>query len=379
MSDVYIVAATRTPVGRRNGALRAVHPVALGATALHEVARRARVDPAVIEDVILGCVSQVNEQGFNVARNTALLAGYPIEVPATTVDRQCGSAQQAVHFAAALIASGACDVVVAGGVESMTRVPLGSSIAGGQPFPPELLEMYPMTNQGIAAERIAAQWNISRPAMEALALESHARAHHAQEAGYFDREITPVTLPDGAIVARDEGIRAESTAEQLATLKPAFMPEGRITAATSSQISDGAAALVLASERAIRAHDLTPRARIVAHRVVGSDPVLMLTGPIPATERVLRDAGLTLDDIDLFEVNEAFAPVVLAWQHETGADLARVNVNGGAMALGHPLGATGARLLTTLLHELERRELRYGLQTMCCGGGLGTATIIERV
>ncbi len=379
MSEVYIVAATRTPVGRRNGALREVHPVTLAAGVLRAVAQQAKLDPAGIDDVIMGCVSQVNEQGFNVARNAALLAGYPIEVPATTVDRQCGSAQQAVHFAAALIGSGACDVVVAGGVENMSRVPMGSSIAGGNPFPPVLLELYPMTNQGIAAERIAAQWGIGRSAMEALALASHARAHHAQTAGYFDREITPVALPDGTTFARDEGIRPESTAEQLAALKPAFLPEGRITAATSSQISDGAAALVLASERAIREHDLTPRARIVAHRVVGSDPVLMLTGPIPATQRVLRDADLALEDIDLFEVNEAFAPVVLAWQQETGADLAQVNVNGGAMALGHPLGATGARLLTTLLHEMERREARFGLQAMCCGGGLGTGLIIERV
>jgi acetyl-CoA acyltransferase len=379
MTEVYIIEAARTPVGKRNGALKDVHPVALGATVLREVARRAKLDPAVVDDVIMGCVSQVNEQGFNVARNALLLAGYPIEVPATTVDRQCGSAQQAVHFAAALIGSGACEVVVAGGVESMTRVPLGSSVAGGQPFPPELLERYPMTNQGIAAERIAAQWGFDRPQMEALALESHARAHRAQQAGYFDREIVPVTLPDGTVFARDEGIRPDSTAEQLATLKPAFLPEGRITAATSSQISDGAAALVLASERAIREYDLTPRARVVAHRVVGSDPVLMLTGPIPATKRVLADADLTLDQIDLFEVNEAFAPVVLAWQHETGAAPAKVNVNGGAMALGHPLGATGARLLTTLLHELERRQARYGLQTMCCGGGLGTGIIVERV
>lgn len=379
MTEVYIIEATRTPVGKRNGALKDVHPVTLAAGVLREAARRAKLDPAVIEDVIMGCVSQVNEQGFNVARNAMLLAGFPIEVPATTVDRQCGSAQQAVHFATALIGSGACDVVVAGGVESMTRVPMGSSVAGGQPFPPELLELYRMTNQGIAAERIAEQWDISRQQMEALALESHARAHHAQQSGYFDREIAPVILPDGSIFAQDQGIRAESTAADLATLKPAFLPDGRITAAVSSQISDGAAALVLASERAIRQYDLTPRARVVAHRVVGSDPVLMLTGPIPATKRVLADADLTLDDIDLFEVNEAFAPVVLAWQHETGADLAKVNVNGGAMALGHPLGATGARLLTTLLHELERRQARNGLQTMCCGGGLGTGIIIERV
>ncbi len=379
MTEVYIIDATRTPVGKRNGALREVHPVTLGATAIREAVRRAGIDPATIEDVIMGCVSQVNEQGYNIARNAALLAGLPIEVPATTVDRQCGSAQQAVHFAAVLIGSGACDVVVAGGIESMTRVPMGSSVTGGDPVPPALRDLYELTNQGIAAERIAAQWGISRAQMEALALASHARAHAAQAAGYFDREIVPVPLADGTSFTRDEGIRPGGTAEQLATLKPAFLPEGRITAATSSQISDGAAALVLASERAIRQHGLTPRARVVAHRVVGSDPTLMLTGPIPATRRVLADADLALDAMELIEINEAFAPVVLAWQHETEADMARVNVNGGAMALGHPLGATGARLLTTLLHELERRGARYGLQTMCCGGGLGTGLIIERV
>lgn len=379
MNEVFIVEAVRTPVGKRNGALKDVHPVNLAAVALREVVRRANLDPANVEDVIMGCVSQVGEQTYNIARNAMLAAGYPIEVPATTVDRQCGSGQQAMHFAAALIGSGACDVVVAGGVESMTRVPMGSSLANGNPFPPELLEMYPLTAQGIAAERIAEQWNIPRAKMEALAIESHRRAHAAQQNGYFQREIVPVSLPNGDTFATDEGIRPGSTPEQLAALKPAFLPEGRITAATSSQISDGAAALVLASEAAVKRYNLRPRARVVAHRVVGSDPVLMLTGPIPATRRVLQDAGLLIDDIDLFEVNEAFASVVLMWQRETTVDLARVNVNGGAMALGHPLGASGAKLLTTLLHEMERREARYGLQTMCCGGGLGTGMIIERI
>lgn len=377
--DVYIVEAVRTPIGRRNGGLREVHPVALGALALREAARRAQIDPAALDDVVMGCVSQVDEQGFNVARNAMLLAGFPIEVPATTVDRQCGSAQQAVHFAAALVASGNCELVMAGGVESMSRVPMGSSVAHGNPFPPELLDHYGITSQGIAAERIAAQWGISRAAMEELALESHARAHAAQTSGAFESQIVPVETPAG-LVTRDEGIRPESTAAHLATLKAAFLPEGRITAATSSQISDGAAALVLASEDALRRHDLTPRARIVAHRVVGSDPVLMLTGPVPATRRVLRDAGLMLDQIDRVEINEAFASVVLMWQQDMElADRARVNVNGGAMALGHPLGATGAILMTKLLNELERSQTRLGLQTMCCGGGLGTATIIERV
>jgi acetyl-CoA acyltransferase len=380
MADVFIVAATRTPIGKRNGSLASVHPVMLAATALREAVRRSGIDPAAVDDVIMGCVSQVNEQGLNIARNAALLAGLPLEVPATTVDRQCGSGQQAVHFGAALIASGAADLIVAGGIESMSRVPLGSSVAGGEPFLPELLERYPMTHQGVAAERIAEQWNISRTEMEALALVSHQRAAAARASGFFEREIVPVALPDGTTFAADEGIRPGSTVEQLAALKPAFLPDGRITAATSSQISDGAAAVVLASEQAVRRFDLTPRARIVAHRVVGSDPVLMLTGPVAATRRVLVDADLTLDDIDLTEINEAFASVVLMWQRELALpDLDRVNVNGGAMALGHPVGASGARLLVTLLHEMERRGVRLGLQTMCCGGGLGTGLVIERV
>lgn len=379
MTEVYLIEAVRTPVGKRNGSLKDVHPVQLGAVALRALIERTQLDPKAVEDVIMGCVSQVGEQGVNIARNSALLAGLPIEVPGTTIDRQCGSGQQAAHFATALIASGACDLVIAGGVESMTRVPMTTSSSIGHPFPEALRELYPLTSQGIAAERIAEQWNIDRASLEALALESHARAHAAQQEGRFDREIVPVTLPDGTIFAADEGVRPGSTPEQLGALKPSFLPEGRITAATSSQISDGAAALLFASERAIRQYDLTPRARVVAHRVVGSDPVLMLTGPIPATKRVLQDADLQLDDIDLFEVNEAFASVVLAWQHETGVDLTKVNVNGGAMSLGHPLGASGAKLLTALLHELERRNARYGLQTMCCGGGLGTGMIIERV
>ena len=379
MPDVFIVAAARTPVGKRNGALRDVHPVNLGAVVLREVVRRANLDPAHVEDVIMGCVSQVGEQTANVARNAALVAGYPYEVPATTLDRQCGSGQQAVHFAAALIGSGACDVVVAGGVEHMTRVPMGSAAMNGNPFPPELLELYPLTSQGVAAERIAARWEIERTAMETLARESHRRAAAAQQSGAFQQEIVPVSLPNGTLFTADEGIRPTSTAAQMAALPPVFLPEGRITAATASQISDGAAALLLASAAAIKRYHLTPRARIVAHRVVGSDPVLMLTGPVPATRRVLQDAGLSSDDIALFEVNEAFASVVLMWQRETGVDLARVNVNGGAMALGHPLGASGAKLLTTLLHAMERRGARYGLQRMCCGGGLGTGIIIERV
>ena len=367
--EVVIVAATRTPIGRRNGALRGEHPVMLAAQVLRAVTRQAGIEPEMVEDVVWGCVSQVGEQGYNVARNAVLAAGFPMEVPATTVDRQCGSGQQAIHFAANLIQSGVCEMTIAGGVESMSRVPMGSSVSvAGDPFPPSLLEAYPITHQGLAAEMIADQWGISREQMDALGLQSHQRAAAAQDAGAFDREITPVALSDGGTVARDEGIRRDTTLERLAALQPAFKPDGKVTAGSSSQISDGAAAL-----------GLRPRARIIAQRVVGVDPVTMLTGPIPATRQILERAGLTLDQIDLFEINEAFASVVLAWEKELHADMQRVNVNGGAIALGHPLGASGARLMVTLLHALEQRNARYGLQAMCCGGGLGTATIIERL
>jgi acetyl-CoA acyltransferase len=378
--EVVIVAATRTPIGRRNGALREEHPVMLAAQALREVTRRAGVEQGMVEDVIWGCVSQVGEQGFNIARNAVLAAGFPMEVPATTVDRQCGSGQQAIHFAANLIQAGVCEMTIAGGVENMSRLPIGSSISvGGNPFPPALLEAYPITNQGLAAEMIAEQWGISREAMDALSLRSHQRAAAAQDTGAFDREIAPVALSDGTTFARDEGVRRDTTLERLATLAPAFKPDGKVTAGSSSQISDGAAALLLTTPERAAALGLTPRARIVAQRVVGVDPVSMLTGPIPATQQILERARLTVDDIDLFEINEAFAPVVLAWEQELHADMERVNVNGGAIALGHPLGASGARLMVTLLHELERRGGRYGLHAMCCGGGLGTATIIERL
>lgn len=378
--EVVIVEATRTPVGRRNGGLRDVHPVMLAAQIMREVTRRAGIEPGMVEDVVWGCVSQVGEQGLNIGRNAVLAAGFPVTVPATTVDRQCGSGQQAVHFAANLIQSGVCDLTIAGGVESMSRIPIGSSIAaGGSPFPPSLLEVYPITHQGLSAEMIADQWNISREEMDALSLRSHQRAAAAQDAGAFDREIAPVALADGSSVERDEGVRRDTTLERLASLQPAFKPDGKVTAGSSSQISDGAAALLLTTPERAAALGLRPRARIVAQRVVGVDPVTMLTGPIPATQQILERAGLTVDDIDLFEINEAFAPVVLAWEKELHADMERVNVNGGAIALGHPLGASGARLMVTLLHELERRNARYGLQAMCCGGGLGTATIIERL
>jgi len=380
MREVVIVEAVRTPIGRRNGALKDVHPVVLAAMALRELMQRAKIDPALVEDVVMGCVSQVGDQAVNIARNAVLQAGFPIEVPATTVDRQCGSGQQAIHFAANLIAAGVCDITIGAGIESMSRLPIGSSTAtGGHPFPPSLLEMYPLTHQGISAEMIAAKWEIPREELDAYSLHSHQLAAAATDNGYFDREIMSVALADGSSFTRDEGIRRDTTLEKLAVLQPSFKPDGVITAGNSSQISDGAAAVLLMTQEKASELGLRPRARIVAQKVVGVDPVMMLTGPIPATRQVLAKAGLTLGDIDLFEVNEAFAPVVLAWKRELDPDMERVNVNGGAIALGHPLGCSGTRLMTTLLHELERRGARYGLQTMCCGGGLGTATIIERL
>ncbi|MGZ3599851.1 MAG: thiolase family protein [Ktedonobacterales bacterium] len=380
MREVVIVEAVRTPVGRRNGALKDVHPVVLAAMALREVTQRSGIDPALVEDVVMGCVSQVGEQGLNIARNAVLQAGFPIEVPATTVDRQCGSGQQAIHFAANLIQSGVCDISIGAGVENMSRLPIGSSIAsGGNPFPPSLMEVYPVVHQGISAEMIAEKWDISREELDAFGLRSHQLAAAAQDAGYFEREILPVSLADGSVFTRDEGVRRDTTLEKLAGLQPSFKADGRITAGSSSQISDGAAAVLLMTPEKASELGLRPRARIVAQKVVGVDPVLMLTGPIPATKAVLAKARLTLDDIDLVEINEAFASVVLAWKRELQPDMERVNVNGGAIALGHPLGASGARLMVTLLHELERRGARYGLETMCCGGGLGTATIIERM
>jgi acetyl-CoA acyltransferase len=375
MREVVIVEAVRTPVGKRNGALKDTHPVVLGAMALRELVRRADIDPAGVEDVVMGCVSQVGEQGLNVARNAVLQAGFPI-----AVDRQCGSGEQAIHFAANLIQAGVCDVTIAGGVESMTRLPIGSSIAhGGHAFPPSLLELYPMVHQGLSAEMIAEKWDISREEMDAFGLRSHQLAAAAQNSGAFDGEIVPLSLVDGSLFSRDEGVRPDTSLEKLAELTPAFKPDGRITAGSSSQISDGAAALLLMTPERATALGLRPRARIVAQSTVGVDPVMMLTGPIPATRAVLAKAGLQQDEIDLYEVNEAFASVVLAWERELHPDMARVNVNGGAIALGHPLGASGSRLMVTLLNTLERRNLRYGLQTMCCGGGLGIATIIERV
>jgi acetyl-CoA acetyltransferase family protein len=386
MNDVVIIEAVRTPLGRgnqKNGDLRDVHPLRLAAHVLREVVGRARLDPALVDDVVMGCVSQTGEQSINIARQAVLLAGFPIEVPATTVDRQCGSSQQAVHFAANMIQSGVCDITIAAGVESMSRVPMGSTVlqGPGTPYPPELLEQYDLVNQGLAAEMIAEQWGISRQQADAFATESHRRAAAAQAAGHFDREIAPVVVGENGesqVVSQDQGIRPSTSVQTLAELQPSFRPDGILHAGNSSQITDGAAAILLMSRDRARQLGLHPRATIRSQAVVGVDPVTMLTGPIPATRKVLERAGLAIEDIDLFEVNEAFAPVVLAWEHEHHPDMARVNVNGGAIALGHPLGASGARLMTTLLHELERRDARLGLETMCCGGGLGTATIVDR-
>jgi acetyl-CoA acyltransferase len=386
MTDVVIVEAVRTPLGRgnlKNGELRDVHAVKLAAHVLREVTSRARLDPASVDDVVFGCVMQTGEQAVNIARQAVLLAGFPIEVPATTVDRQCGSSQQAVHFAANLIQSGVCDITIAAGVESMSRVPMGATViqGPGTPFPPELLEQYNLVSQGIAAELICDEFGITRRDADAYAAESQQRAARAQAEGRFDREIAPLVVGDngeGHVVSQDQGIRPGTTVETLSALQPSFKTDGVCHAGNSSQITDGAAALLLMSAEKARSLGLSPRARIRSQAVVGVDPVTMLKGPIPATAKVLARSGLQLSDIDLFEVNEAFAPVVLAWERSHHPDMERVNVNGGAIALGHPLGASGARLMTTLLHELERSDRQLGLETMCCGGGIGTATIIDR-
>jgi acetyl-CoA acyltransferase len=383
--EAVIVEAVRTPVGRRGGRLEAWHPVDLLAHTLDALVVRAGIDPSCINDVIAGCVSQVGEQAVNVGRNAALAAGFPESVPGTTIDRQCGSSQQAIHFAAQGVISGAYDTVIACGVEMMTRVPLGASIENGpgQPYGPRMRSRYngTLVHQGISAELIARKWNLSREQLDALSLESHRRAAHARAEGRFASQIVPVPVHDGAaeLITQDEGIRPDTSMEQLSSLKPAFQADGMITAGNASQISDGAAALLIMERAAAERLGLRPRARFAAFSLAGADPTLMLTAPIPATQRALDRAGLTLGQIDLIEINEAFASVVLAWQRETGADLARVNVNGGAIAIGHPLGASGARLMTVLLNELERVSGRYGLQTMCEGGGMANGTIIERL
>lgn len=383
MREIVILEAVRTPVGRRNGWLRETHPVRLGAAALCAALERANLDPALIEHVIMGCVSQVSEQTFNLARNVVLDAGLPIDIPATTVDFQCGSSQQAVHLAAGMIASGQIDLAIAGGVENMSRVPMGSSLGNGTPFTDRIQAEYNMIPQGIAADEIAQKWHISRQEVDEIGYESHMKAAKATQAGYLAREITPISGIDekgvALTVTQDQGIRPNASLEKMATLDPAFTGNGVTTAGNSSQISDGAAAIILTTAEKAAELGIKPRARLVSMVTVGSDPHLMLTGPVPATRKVLAKAGMSLDQIDLFEVNEAFAAVIAMWKREIVANMSKVNVHGGAIALGHPLGASGARLMTTLLHALETHDKRFGLQTMCCGGGMGTGTIIERL
>lgn len=398
MPEAVIIDAIRTAGGKRNGALGGWHAADLAGTVLKALAERNDLDPVIVDDVIMGCVSQVGDQSTNVGRSAVLAAGWPETVPATTVDRQCGSSQQAAHFAAQGVLSGAYDVVVAAGVEVMTRTPMGSSMVGGVPFGPLATERYAdresygehgLVGQGISAELIADQWGLTRVDLDEFSLLSQQRAAAARDAGRFDREIVPVesrrwhaesgtVTTTGTMLLADEGIR-ESTMEGLAGLRPAFMEGGKVTAGNSSQITDGASAALIMSDSAARRLGLRPRARFHSFALAGADPVMMLTAPIPATKKILERSGLSAADIDAVEINEAFASVVLAWQRETGIDLSKVNPNGGAIALGHPLGATGTKLLATLLCELEDTGGRYGLQTMCEGGGLANATIIERI
>jgi len=397
MPTAVIVDAVRTAGGKRNGKLSGWHPADLAAETLSALVTRTGIDPGIVDDVVMGCVMQAGAQSVNVGRNAVLAASWPEAVPATTVDRQCGSSQQAAHFAAQAVIAGAADVVVAAGVEVMSQVPMGASIGDGKfgfPFGPRVNQRYAdvggLVPQGISAELIADKWGLTREQLDAFGAESQRRAAQATAEGRFDHEIVPVRSihrdkDTGAInesdelVTADEGIREGTTAETLANLKPAFKPDGKVTAGNSSQITDGASAALIMSEEKAAALGLRPRARFHTFALAGVDPVTMLTGPIPATHKVLERSGLSIEDIDLFEVNEAFASVVLAWQLETGADLAKTNVNGGAIALGHPLGCSGTKLLATLLNELERTGGRYGLQTMCEGGGMANATIIERL
>jgi acetyl-CoA C-acetyltransferase len=385
MPEAYIVDAVRTPVGKKNGGLAAAHPADLGAHVLTELLNRTGIDPLAVEDVVFGCLDTLGPQAGDIARTAWLAAGLPEEVPGTTIDRQCGSSQQALHFAAQGVMSGTQDVVIAGGVQNMSQIPIGSAFRAAAAIGLEQADPFSGSKGWVArygdqpvsqfhgAELICDKWALTRDELDAYAFESHRRAIQAIDEGRFQREITPY---EG--VSTDEGPRRDTSLEKMQSLKP-LAENGRITAAVASQISDGAAAILVVSERALKEHNLTPRARVHHLSVRGADPIYMLTAPIPATAHALEKTGLSLDDIDLVEINEAFAPVVLAWQRETGADLAKVNVNGGGIALGHPLGATGARLMTTLLHELERTGGRYGLQTMCEGGGMANGTIIERL
>ena len=389
MRNVLIVAAARTPIGRFKGMFADLRADHLGAAVLNDLLRRTGLGADMVDDVVFGCVTQIGEQCGNIARTALLSAGWPEHIPGMTVDRKCGSAEAAIHTAYAQVAAGIVDVVAAGGAESMTRVPMGSNRdLHGKPFGWRLTERFELVSQGEAAERVAERWNISRTQLDQFAVDSHARAAAAADQGYFGREIVPIRVADwseardgdaGVVVSQDETIRRGTNVAKLATLKASFRADGKVTAGNSSQISDGAAALLLMAEDVARQRGIVPLARIRAVTVVGSDPTLMLTGPVAATRKVLTRAGLKVADIDLFEVNEAFASVPLMWMKELGVGHERLNVNGGAIALGHPLGASGARIMTTLLHELQRRDARLGLQTICCAGGLATATIIERL
>jgi acetyl-CoA acyltransferase len=380
--DAVIVDAVRTPVGKRNGSLAGIHAADLSAHVLNALAARNGLDPALVDDVVWGCVQQVGMQGLNVARMAVLAAGWPESVPATTVDRQCGSSQQSIHFAAAGLVSGQYDVVIAGGVEMMSAVPMGATSRDkelGRPGGPKVRERYGVTfNQGIGAEMVAEKWGLSRGQLDDFSSASHAKLAAAADEGRLDGQIAPVELPDGQVLSADEGLRRGTTPEKLAGLKPAFKEDGLIHAGNSSQISDGAAAVLMMTSDKARELGLTPMARVHTAVLAADDPVIMLTAPIPATHKALKKSGLTIDDIGAFEVNEAFAPVPLAWLAETGAEPSRVNPGGGAIAIGHPLGASGARLMTALVHHMTNHDIRYGLQTMCEGGGMANATIIER-
>ena len=381
MAQAVIVEATRSPIGKRNGGLSGVHPADLSAQVLNALVQRAGIDPEIVDDVIWGCVGQTGEQTFDIARTALLAAGWPDSVPGVAIDRQCGSSQQSVHFAAAGLVAGHYDVVVAGGVESMSRVPIGATLAaGGDPFPDSFITRFGgRPNQGIGAEMIAQSWGFDRTALDEFSLGSHEKAAAAQDSGSFDDEIVAIKDQDGNLVLKDEGIRRGGTIEKMATLKPAFKDDGVIHAGNASQISDGAAALLLMTAEKAKSLSLKPLARVHTATVAAADPVIMLTAPIPATQKALKRSGLRIEDIGVYEVNEAFAPVPLAWLKDIGAEEEKLNPNGGAIALGHPLGGSGARIMTTMLHYMRDRGIQYGLQTMCEGGGQANATILELV
>ena len=379
MAEAVIVEAVRSPVGKRNGGLSGIHAAELSAQVLNGLVERAGIDPAIVDDVIWGCVMQAGEQALDIARTAVLAAGWPETVPGVTVDRQCGSSQQSIHFAAAGVAAGHYDVVVAGGVESMSRTPMGSSLAnGGHPYPQAFRDRYNRTpNQGIGAEMIAEQWGFSRGDLDHYSLGSHEKAAAAQDSGAFDDQIVPIKDQDGNVVVKDEGIRRGGTLESMAALKPAFKENGVIHAGNSSQISDGSAALLFMSADKAKSLGLKPIAKVHTAVLAGTDPVIMLTAPIPATQKALKKSGLSVEDIGVFEVNEAFAPVPMAWLNDIGAEEKKLNPNGGAVALGHPLGGSGARIMTTMLYRMRDKGIQYGLQTMCEGGGQANATIVE--